>query len=466
MNIRISHILLGIFIAVAAMLSSCNEDNEVQPITVNFTNSEVGISSTNPSVEIEVTFSRAVSSSGMLKLTLDAGSLELGSDKDFSIGGASGSQVTVSYEAGVESASFTLSTGSGLNIDQDESLTISLQQSEDGDFIIGETASITVTFSENYVAPAGSMELQGGGPTFPNQVFADLSKLSQTSVDKYSWDLGFYSGATFNVIVNSSAAVMARPIDKTDLASVTASDTLTFAYEMTIPPPNFDPSIGSAAWVDSPDGNLETTAFGAISATDSENKVFIIKRDGDGRNWKKVRVLQNGSGYTLQYADIAATTFTTLEISKNDTYNFTFADLDNGITSVQPASDSWDFMYSTYTEALNLGGPGMDIPYLYNDFIVLNRNNTKIAMVMIADVAFADFNASHISNLNFESDIDAFGENWRSGGGPSSGPALHTDRFFVIEDAEGNVFKLQFDRLTSLEGERGTPAFTFENIYK
>ena len=247
-------------------------------------------------------------------------------------------------------------------------------------------------------------------------------------------------------------------IDKNDLNEVTAEDTLNFGYEMTIPPPNFDPTIGSAAWVDTPDGSLETTAFGEISSTDSENKVFIIKRDND-QPWKKVRILQNGDGYTIQYANISSTSFETAQIDKDESFNYISFDLDQGVVVTAPSKNAWDFSYGTYTEILNFGGL---LPYGYKDFIVLNSHSTSISMVMISEFTYEEFVAGDLSTLTFTSEADALGETWRSGGGPTSGPALYEDRFFVLKDAEGNYYKIKFTRLTSTEGERGYPEFTFE----
>lgn len=455
--------LLILFTALVWL--GCSDDDEVtQPLTINFTNQEAGISSASPSAELIISFSRPASSSGALLLSIAPNNLSYNRNADFyTLPEAANNSISLPYEVGDESVSIEIHAGAALNIQGDETITIHLENVGDN-ILKGPNASIAINFSENFIAPAGTIELNAGGAEFTAQAFVDLSKLKQTSFHKYSWDLGFYTLAgAHRVILNSSAYTMARPIDKNDLAEVTAQDTLNFAYEMQIPPPNFDPSIGSIDWVDSPDGNLETTAFGTISPTASENKVFIIKRDG-GRDWKKVRVLQNGENYTLEYANIDATSYNVVEIQKDAAYNFTFFNFDGGIVSVEPAKDSWDFMYGTFTESLNLGGPGMDIPYGYKDFIIINRHDTKVAMVMTDDVAYADFATDHLADLNFETAIDAFGENWRSGGGPTSGPALYDDRYFIIEDSEGSVFKMDFTRLTSTTGERGYPEFIFERV--
>ena len=450
------------FLAGLLFITSCKED-EPQPITVNFTNATVGISASNAETDVTVTFSRPAPSSGSIELSVNTGSLVYGETNDFYTSPAmSGNKLTISYNAGDESAKFTIYPGSGLNIQQDEEITVSFEQNNN--LFIGTNTSVKITFSENYVAASGTMEMNGGGASFPNQAFIDLSKLIQTTVDKKSWDLGFYTASgEHRVIVNSSASVMARKLDKNDLTAVTASDTVGFKGVMTVPPPNYDPSIGSIAWVDSPDGKLATTAFGTISSTDADNKVFIVK-DAGGNNWKKVRVLKNGDNYTLQHADIAATTFTSTTINKDAAFNFIFFDLDNGIKSIEPKKDKWDLMYGSYTESLNLGGPGKNIPYSYNDYITINRHGVSVAMVKIADIAYNSFSASNVAALTFKTEVNSLGATWRMGGGPNSAPALYTDRYFVIKDAENNIYKLKFTRLTSTTGERGYPEFSIQLV--
>ena len=461
---KIGKLLLSTII-LAFALGACEEDEITAPVTVNFSSTEAGISSSASQAEINVVFSRPVPFEGSIQLTISSGSLIYGTAEDFYTSPeAANDQLELPFSEGDESVTFTVFSGEGLNIEQDESISFSFSENTSSDIIAGQNAEISVTFSENFVASDGVIEMNAGGAEFPLQAFVDLSKTSQSNIEKYSWDLGFYSNeGEFYVILNSAAGTMARPLDTNDLNAVTAEDTIGFAFDMTIPPPNFDPSIGSVAWIDTPDGNLETTAFGEISSTDSENNVFIIKRDGE-RNWKKVRVVRNGEGYTVQYADINATSFESAEITKDAAYNFTFYDLDNGITIVEPEKDSWDIMYSTYTEILNLGAPGTDIPYLFNDYIIINRYEVEVTMVMSAEVSFEDFTLTHLENLEFNSEINSIGSNWRQGGGPGSAPALFDDRYFVLKDAEDNIYKLLFTRLTSTSGERGYPEFRYELV--
>lgn len=460
---KIKHFHLGILILSLFIATSCDDDDPVEElpaINANFTSTEGGISESATEVTVEITFSRPIEVESSLSLQV-SGDLAYGENADyFTTPAMTEGVLTLTLQVGDETASFKVSSGAGLNIAADAVMTFTLLTPEDELLTTGTNTAFSLSFSENFLATSGTIELNAGGENFTQQAFVDLSKNTQTTYTKHLWDLAFSNSSGFYVKLNAPDYVMARKLDVNDLLSVTAEDTITFAWQMTVP--QFDPSLGSNTWVDTPDGNLETSAFGAISSTDSENQVFIIKRDGDGRNWKKVRVLQSAGGYSLQYADINATTFETLEIAKSDTHNFVFVDLDDGIVEGAPEKDKWDLQYGTFTELLNLGGPGLDIPYGFKDFITINTNNTSVAMVMTEDFAYDAFESANVSSITFMTEADAIGENWRMGGGPGSAPALYEDRFFVIKDSEENHFKLRFTRLTSTTGERGLPEFTFE----
>ena len=448
--------LIALILAGTLLLGSCNDDDGPEiPIKVNFSNTSLGLTD---AVSVTVTFSRPLSTSGSVDVAVSAPALAYGAGEDYyTEPAAQDGMISVPYDAGDEALTLTVSAGGSLNIQQDRTIILSLME-EDG-LTLGNDVEAVITVSENFVAPDGTININGGGSEFPNQSYIDLSKLTQTVVDKYSWDLGFYTEAgEFYVRLNSSAAVMARPLDGSDLNSVTAQDTLGFAFEMTVPPPNFDSSIGSSAWVDTPDGDLTTSAFGEISSTDADNKVFVIKRDGEGRSWRKVRVLRSASGYTIQHAEIGATTFQTTEVAKDASYNFVTFDFDNGLVNAEPPKASWDIMYSTYTEILSFG-PGASIPYLFSDFVPLNTGSTTVSMVMIADISFENFSSADLPNLTFENAKDALGENWRQGGGPGQAPSLYEDRFFVIKDGEGHYYKIRFTQLLDGNGERGNPSF-------
>ncbi|SMG53027.1 HmuY protein [Marivirga sericea] len=438
-------------------LTGCQEEEPDAPININFNSSSININEENQEAQIGLVFSRASNQAGNISVNIDNSNLVYGEENDFyTEPPAEGGELILNYESGQSEINFTIKAGSGLNIDSDEIIDFSINPTE----VLqrGQNSSLTVAFSENFIAESGTIEMTAGGAEFTEQAFVDLSKVRTNSLDKNTWDLGFSTDNGFHVILNSTAQVMARPLDKTDLASVTAEDTVGFAAVMQI---GFTATPPAAAWIDVPNGDLTKTAIAPIATTDADNKVYIIKRLGEGRSWKKVKITQNGDGYTIAYANIGSNDIETSEITKSESHNFIHFDLDNGTTDFEPNKESWDFMYGTFTEKFPFG-PN-EIPYSFNDFIIINRHNTSAAMVMVErNTTYADFNLQQIGEVSFNNEINAIGSSWRQGGGPSSAPAVFDDRFFIVKDSQENYYKIRFISMYDENNERGTTTFEFE----
>lgn len=452
-NIRLINFLLASLILT---YTSCEEEDAI-PVKVNFTNTEAGISTSSPSAELSVGFSRPAETDGTLAVSITSTTLTYGEAADFYTEPAATDQViSMPYSVGDESVSLKVLAGAALNIDQDASITLTVADPSQL-LDLGAQTVLTVVFSENFVAPSGTAVLDAGGAEFTHQAYFDLSKVAQAKVDKYTWDLGFSSGADHRVIINNPAKMMAQQLDKNDLTKVTAQDTVGFGATQSFGAYNGD----AVDWVDAPDGDLDSLALNKVSATASENKVYILSREGDGRNWKKIRVLQNGDGYTLQYADIASSTFETVDITKDETYNFSFFDLDLGAAQAEPAKANWDIMYGSFTNVVNFG---YNVPYAYNDYVIINRNQTEVAEVLVAsEVTYSAFTLSDAQALTLTSAQNAIGSNWRNGGSQTTSPSLKEDRFYVIKDSEDNYYKLKFTSMYSSEnGERGYASIQYD----
>ena len=116
-------------------------------------------------------------------------------------------------------------------------------------------------------------------------------------------------------------------------------------------------------------------------------------------------------------------------------------------------------MYGSYTVFSTFGQP---IPYSFSDFIIINREQTSVAMVLEDQIDYQDFTASDAASLTFSNEINAIGSTWRQGGGPSSSPYVFGDRFFVLKDSEDNMYKILFTDMYSDTDERGELSFTYE----
>ncbi|MDX1936738.1 MAG: HmuY family protein, partial [Flavihumibacter sp.] len=128
----------------------------------------------------------------------------------------------------------------------------------------------------------------------------------------------------------------------------------------------------------------------------------------------------------------------------------------------EPLKKKWDIAWTYFSNVTNFGSG--EVPYLFQDIILINRN-VQIAKVLVATKAYADFAEADIAAQTFLTNQNAIASDWRSGGGPTTSPAVRTDRYYIVKDADNNYYKLRFTALTQ-NGERGYPAYEVTLVKK
>lgn len=476
MNILFKRVLSVAALCGVLFLSACKEDPELPDNEVTFESEALGLASSETELEVLVKLSREATAVGSISVSVTATGLTYGTDYT-TTPAESAATITLPVAVGDLEVSFTVAKSANVLLDGDEQLVFAIA-AVDETLVIGEQATLTLSFAE-ILSASGSMEINGGGATYPNKVFIDLSANRQTAVARTTFDLGFYSGSDdFRVILNAANGMMAYALDKTDMNAVTNADTAVLRSRLSlsavfaaINSPSIPAWVSSAiTWIDDPTGDITKTAIATVSATASENKVYIINRgDGPGvpatvLGWKKIRILRNGSGYTLQYADINATTFSEIQITKNNAFEFQYVSFSEGSVAVEPQRDRWDIAWTAFTNSTNFGsGP---VPYYFQDVILQNRVGVQTLQVMTATTTYESFSEANLNGLDFGAQTQTkIGANWRSGGGPGVSPAIRSDRFYVIKDSDNNYYKLRFTALTT-SGERGRPQFEYALVKK
>lgn len=331
--------------------------------------------------------------------------------------------------------------------------------------------------SEETVSTGATVKPSVGGANQPNQVYIDFSGQSSTFINRGTWDFGFSTGSEFRVVINGALKMAVKKLETSDITLTQTADT--------------DVAVGggetaaSKGYVDNPTGVLAGggagigTAIAEISATDADNKVYLVNLgfavstatpnvgsvsiDGAARGWKKVRILRNGNGYKIQYADLASATFQEKTIAKDAEFNFTFFSMAAGTTvAVEPKKANWDICFTTFTNYLNMG---TEVTYGYSDFIVSNmKGGTKVYQVLTSASTYESFVKASVVEANFDAsatDQRKIGANWRNGGGPTSLPSIKDDRFYVVKDAAGNFYKVRFLAMTNEAGVRGNPTLQY-----
>lgn len=320
--------------------------------------------------------------------------------------------------------------------------------------------------SEGTVFGTTEKPLNVGGPNEQNQVYVDLSGEAVLPVRRDSWDLGFYSGNGFHVVLNGSLMMAAKQLETTDI-------TVNQQPDASVAVGTFQPE--NMNYIDNPDGSFGPTGFGTIAASEASAKVFLVNLGhavpdvapaagsvnsaGNARGWKKVKVWQEAGGYKIQFADLNSATYQEAVIGKTPGYNHTFFSFNTGVVNVEPEADKWDLNFTTFTnEVFDDSGVSAGA-YFYSDFILTNTKGGVTAYMVEGDAAvYSAFTAASVSATKFSADQRAIGANWRN----VVPVQLYGNVFFVVKDAAGNIYKIKFISMLDANGNRGFPVFQYQ----
>ncbi|MDX1904498.1 MAG: HmuY family protein [Thermonemataceae bacterium] len=463
----------NIFFSFALLLAiafSCKKNEEAQPmIAVAFVNQELNLSESI--TQVNIVFSSATRAAGTLTLSIEPTNAVYGTD--FTTTPAiSNSTISLPFEVNATNLSFSFTK----LLDAKEGETKNVKFTISSVSVEGMEIAANVNYTKlnfNEVAlGSNTIVAENGGNTFPDQLFIDFSSGLVSKNRRTTWDLAFYTGSAFRVAINGSVKMAVKQLATTNIDEVQSTDPNVAVGTYT---------IGDTLYVDRPEGNITGTAIAEVSATDADNKVYLVNLGQDiattpatgtgaaltgaSRGWKKIRILRNGDAYKLQYADLEQTTHQEVTISKDASYNFTFFSLaTNATVSVEPTKQKWDISLSTFTNFTLYGTD--NVTYFYPDFVVSNsKAGTRAYQVLTSEVAYDDFTFSNVVGANFETntakDQRTIGANWRA---TFPSPAIKTDRFYVLRDVAGNVYKVRFNGMLNSSSQRGTVTFEYKKL--
>lgn len=338
--------------------------------------------------------------------------------------------------------------------------------------------AVTVTNPETNTPPPVAVSgifgtqanpLNVGGPNQQNQVYADLSGQTSATVTRDSWDLGFYAGNDFRIVLNGSLGMAVKKLETTDI-------TLAQQENAMVAVGTFDAS--NLAFVDNPVGNLDGTAFGVLATNQADAHVYLlnlgysvpntppsetgaVNTAGAPRGWKKMKVWAEGNGYKMQFANLNDADYTEVAIAKNVAYNHIFYSLVNKAeVQAEPQKDKWDIKFTTFTNEVFQGGVSAG-SYFFSDFVV---TNTKAGVTAYkaegGEAVFTAFTRADVNNGLFSTDQRAIGANWRD----VITRQVFDNVFFILKDGEGKVYKIRFISMLDTNGNRGYPLFQYQEL--
>lgn len=473
---KILFLLLSAF--TFSCLLSCEKDskngnNDKREFVVAFAEQSIGYSSIEKDTVVQILFSHAALAEGKVHIQIMPNNAKYGID--FSTRPVSnGTSLELNFKKGDSGVDFYFvneifpfdRTDKTVQFKIDK-VTYAYQ-----DPIIRGYDIMSISFD---AALGGVISPLIGGPTEPNQVYVDLGGKATYSVRRDTWDLAFYNGDENRVKLNGSLYMAASKLKSNDIDLVKEADVRFLKDSVavgTFEPRNID-------YIDFPSGSLEQTAIAEISEIDQDNMVYLVNLGGKigsdkniapgsvnvsegSRGWKKIRILKNKEGYTLQYADLNSSTHETVFIAKNTAYNFQFFSFDtNKLVLVEPTKASWDLNFTVFTNTVEENGSPRG-SYGFSDFAVNNRYGDVMVYEEMMEVGnkdyYKNFGKKDVIKAKLSLDLRTFGGNWRD---VAAKRIVFNDRFYVVQTNKGYFYKIRMLGFTNIKGERGYPRFEY-----
>ena len=453
-------------------LSSCQSDDAdvSQPFVAAFASESYNLAEIPTEKPITLVFSEVATTDGTVTIQVEATNAAYKTDFE-TVPSAENGTFTLPFTAGQKEITFVYKNNIPLPFDEDDQLKSIRFKIVKIDYGAQSNIQGFTTTQVQFGASLGAvLKPETGGPNQGNQVYIDLSTELMTLSRRDVWDLGFYSGEEFRVVINGSLYMAVKALESTDIDSVTPASVQSLLADVAVG--TFDPV--NANYIDAPNGMITQTAISEISADPNANKVYLVNMGyeigntvppvgsvavaGNSRGWKKIRITRNGDGYQMEYADLNSTTHNTLRISKREAYNFNFFSMKTkSIVEVEPEKAKWDLNFTVFTNEIVGSGS-----YGYSDFVVNNlKAGVKVYRVNSTNpLAFSAFSKANIDDSKFTDDQRIIGADWRD---VFTGSAA-TDRFYILKDVDGNYYKIRMTAFVNEGGVRGYPQFEYKLV--
>ncbi|NUY80854.1 HmuY family protein [Flavobacterium sp. MAH-1] len=455
--------LLLFFVLFAGFFAGCESEDQIadQPFVVAFEKRSYDYSRIPQHQTVKLVFSESAKADGFVRIRITTTNAEMGVDFDIS-DATENHELLIPIYRGQTEAGFVFENLIYPFDSDDKSIKLDIiaidypQPSN----IQGYTSTL-ISFERSLGATTAP---EIGGPNEGNQVYFDLSSETATQVWRDSWDLGFYCGDEFRVGINGSIYMAVKKLDVTNIDAVTESSVSQYQSQVSVG--TFNPD--NAAYIDYPSGQISGTAISEIS---SDNHVYLVNLGytvgtttpapgsvaiaGEARGWRKIKVIREGEGYKLQYAELNSATHQEVSIAKNPAYNFTFFSFNtNSTVNVEPEKDKWDLNFTVFTNIIDGAGS-----YGYSDFVLNNiKAGIKAYRINVSgSVTYDNFDLADVNDASFQDDQRVIGADWRD---VFSGSA-YTDRFYVLKDSDGNYYKIRMLAFLNQNGMRGYPKFEY-----
>ncbi|PKL78116.1 MAG: hypothetical protein CVV25_12630 [Ignavibacteriae bacterium HGW-Ignavibacteriae-4] len=289
---------------------------------------------------------------------------------------------------------------------------------------------------------------------YKSQIYFDLSTNSIVKTNQNDeWDLGFQAYDNYYIRINSARDLAIQDLGQVDFDVVTealAKD----QYKRDVPTGNMD-SSAIGMWWEVKDGKIQ-----------SKMHIYVIDR---GRNndhskggiWKMMILGADESGFTVKFSELKSNVIDTLYIPRIDGYNYITMSFENNgvVNNLEPPSESWDILFTTYTELFDI--PGFEIYPVRG--VLLNDRYCKAEADSLTN--FEDLTSEIAQMAQYQNTRNIIGYNWKDIDINTGVYTINPYKKYLIKDTEGFIYKMRFigfQKIIDGKAEKGYPEFEFK----
>lgn len=276
------------------------------------------------------------------------------------------------------------------------------------------------------------------GPGYQEQLWLDLGTGEVVSSNvKTAWDLAFESAPDgWRIYLNGSKMMTAYNIGPVDMTQT--QDTV---------------GMATGRHIDAPSGHRDSTAIGDWRGQD---QVFIVDLGLDAigipQGLRKFKFLSSSATeFVFEVARLNGTQHNTVTVQKDPSRSFTCYKTGTGAVDIEPQHGTWDLVVTQYTHQFYE-------PFL--PYLVAGALSAKgVRASKVHGVAFENVTLADTLSHPFNASRDAIGYDWKEYVFETASYVVDHTRVYIVQDAEGLFYKLQFTDFYSESGQVGCPSF-------
>ncbi len=279
--------------------------------------------------------------------------------------------------------------------------------------------------------------LMGGG--YANDIYYSMANGEIHSVERTNWDIAFFTNPfSAGIITNDGNGVelYTYPLDDTSgwsTLDTTGLSTWTVLYNST---EQWEEGAFNRNELGHPDYGW--CKYNSITHDLIGDSLYIIKfSDGSAKKMWMERKHSIAGTFYFKYADLDGSNEVSevVDCSAQADKNFLYYSIQNQeILDREPASDSWDILFTKYMGILDGG-----VPYPVTGVI----NNVNVPANRFDQV---DPNFDEWFTTPFDSSKVSIGHDWKEFNMNTFSYDIHDSVAFFVSDRETNVYKLVFNK--------------------